>query len=177
MLYWIKKQLFQRWIDLLTNSFRYTTISTFMPVCPFTIRLSQISTFLSNWKNHVDHNFFPFFRSKALQKTKFWKFSYIFSTGPSLPKFYYITHLCEIELTRKFHFLKIFHFKTMHLFPKSKLYIKNLFFWGVLCWSSSNDKRKGGEPMRRNLQRHPPPILLSFEVCKQNVPQKNQFLM
>ena len=125
-------------------------------MCNMYVRLSQISTFLSNWKNHVDHNFFPFFRSKALQKIKFWKFSCIFSTGPSLPKFYYITHLCEIELTRKFHFFQIFHFKTMHLFPKSKLYIKNLFFWGTLCWSSSNNKRMGGGPMRQNLQKLPP---------------------
>ena len=121
-----------------------------------TSRLSQISTFLSNWKNHVDHNFFPFFRSKALQKTKFWKFSCIFSTGPSLPKFYYITHLCEIELTRKFHFFQIFHFKTMHLFPKSRFYIKNWFFWGTLCWYSSNSKRMGGGQFLQILPHRPP---------------------
>ena len=92
-----------------------------------------------------------------MQKNKFWKFSCIFSTGPSLPKFYYITHLCKIELTPKIpFFFQFFQFKTMHLFPKSKLYIKNLFFWGTLCWSSSNNKRMGGGPMRQNLQKLPP---------------------
>ena len=41
-----------------------------------------------------------------MQKTKNWIFSSIFSTCPSRPKFYYITHLCEIGLTRKFNFFK-----------------------------------------------------------------------
>ena len=90
-----------------------------------------------------------------MQKNKFWKFSYIFSTGPSLSKFYYITHLCEIELTRKFHFFQIFHFKTMHLFPKSRFYIKNWFFWGTLCWYSSNSKRMGGGQFLQILPHRP----------------------
>ena len=61
-------------------------------------RVSQICTFLSNLKNYVDHNFFPLFRIKVLQKSKVWKILSIFWPGLTRPKFYYITHLCEIKL-------------------------------------------------------------------------------
>ena len=82
-------------------------------------RVSQICIFLSNLKIDVDHNFSPLFRLKALQKTKFWKISCIFWPCPSCPKFYYITHLCEIELLRKFNFFQIFDCKNMYIFQKS----------------------------------------------------------
>ena len=71
-------------------------------------RLSQKWTFLSNQKFHFGYNFFSFFGSKAIQKTENWIFSFIFSTCLSHPKFYYITRLCEIGLTRKFNFFKVF---------------------------------------------------------------------
>ena len=101
------------------------------------IRLFQKYTFLSNWKNHVYHNFFPLFRSKALQKTKFWKFSCIFWTSPSCSKFYYVTHLCEIDLTRNFNFLQLFYCKAIYFF--THFYMENVFFWDALCWLSSTN--------------------------------------
>ena len=91
------------------------------------IRVSQICTFLSNLKIDVDHNFSPLFRLKALQKTKFWKISCIFQPCPSHPKFYYITHLCEIEVMRKF----IFSFK---IFIKDFVYIFSIInFTSKIC--------------------------------------------
>ena len=87
-----------------------------MPFLNLLIRVSQICTFLSNLKIDVDHNFFPLFRLKALQKIKFWKIWCIFWPGLTRPKFYYITHLCENELSRKFDFFQIFHIRPYIIF-------------------------------------------------------------
>ena len=81
-------------------------------------RVSQICTFLSNLKIYVYHNFFPLFRIKVLQKTKFWKFLCIFWPGLTRPKFYTITHLWDMELSIKSIFFQIFHYKTMYSFQK-----------------------------------------------------------
>ena len=81
---------------------------------------------------------------KALQKTKFWKILCIFWPGPSRPNFYYITHLCEIELSRKFDIFQIFHCKTMNNFQKSQFHIKNTFFWDTICWCGSKITRMVG---------------------------------
>ena len=97
------------------------------------IRVSQICTFLSNLKIYVYHNFFPLFMIKVLQKTKFWKILCIFWPGLTRPKFYYITHLCEIELSRKSDFFQVFHCKTIYIFQNSQFYIKNVFFWDTVC--------------------------------------------
>ena len=72
-----------------------------------------------------------------MQKIEFWKFSCIFSTGPSLPKFYYIMHLCEIEQNGKFFFFQFFRKQNIILLFEYSTYIKNLIFWGILRWCSS----------------------------------------
>ena len=109
-----------------------------------TSRAGQKCLFLSNWNNQVGHNLFPLFRSKAMQKTKNWKFLNIFSTGPSPLKFYYITILCEMELGRKFEFFPIFHYKTILFSSESEFSMKNVFFWGTSCWCSSKIKKVEG---------------------------------
>ena len=161
--------LFQRWIScysLYRNStsfsfclvFTWTHIYFFwlwltnlwFSMCikkSFNTRVSQICTFLSNLKIYVYHNFFPLFRIKVLQKTKFWKILCIFWPGLTRPKFYYITHLCEIELLRKSDFFQIFHYKTINIFQKSQFHIKNVFFWGTICWCSSKIIRIAGGPI------------------------------
>ena len=95
-------------------------------------RVSQICSFLSTLKIDVDPNFFPLFRLKVLQKTKVWKISCIFWPGPSRPKFYYITHLCEIKLSRKFNFFIVgpcIFFKNLN--SKSKMCSFEIQYVGV----------------------------------------------
>ena len=65
---------------------------------------------------YVYHNFFSLFRSKARQKTKNWKFLCIFSPGLSPLKFYYIKHVCEMKLLRKFKFFSIFSLQNYTFF-------------------------------------------------------------
>ena len=75
--------------------------------------------------------------------TEKWKLNVfiIFFTCPSHPKFYYITHLCEIEVLKKIDFSKNFCYTTMFTFLKSQFYMKNIFFWRRSCWCSSKIKR------------------------------------
>ena len=101
------------------------------------IRAGQKVRFLPNNFFEVSHNFFPLFRSKALQKTKNWKFLWIFSPGWSPSKFYYITLVCEMELGRKFKFFPIFHYKTILFSSESEFSMKNVIFWGTSCWWTS----------------------------------------
>ena len=101
------------------------------------IRASQKSIFLSKWENHIGNNFSPLFRSKVMQKTKNWKFLCIFSPGSSPLKFYYIKHLCKMELLRKFKFFRFFHYKTILFSSESEFSMKNVFFWDTSCWCSS----------------------------------------
>ena len=101
-----------------------------------------LCTVLPNIFWGVSHNFFPLFRSKALQKTKNWKFLWIFSPGWSPSKFYYITLVCEMELGRKFKFFPIFYYKTILFSSESEFSMKNVFFWGTSCWGST--KIEGG---------------------------------
>ena len=108
------------------------------------IKVFQKWLFLPNNFFGVGHNFFPLFRSKALQKTKNWKFLWIFSPGRSPWKFYYITLVCEMELGRKFKFFPIFHYKTMLFSFESEFSVKNVIFWGTSCWCSSKIKKYGG---------------------------------
>ena len=98
------------------------------------------------WNNFlgVGHNFFPIFKSKALQKTKNWKFLWIFSPGKCPSKFYYITLVCEMELGRKFKFFPIFYYKTILFSSESQFSMKNVFFWGTSCWCSSKIKKVEG---------------------------------
>ena len=83
-------------------------------------------------------------RSKALQKTKNWKFLWIFSPGWSPSKFYYITIVCEMELGRKFKFFPIFYYKTILFSSESEFSMKNVIFWGTSCWCSSKTKKVDG---------------------------------
>ena len=107
-------------------------------------RASQKVRFLPNNFFEVNHNFFPLFRSKALQKTKNWKFLWIFSPGKCPSKFYYITLVCEMELGRKFKFFPIFHYKTILFSSESEFSMKNVIFWGTSCWCSSKTKKVDG---------------------------------
>ena len=107
-------------------------------------RASQKVRFLPNNFFEVSHNFFPLFRSKALQKTKNWKFLWIFSPGWSPSKFYYITLVCEMELGRKFKFFPIFYYKTILFSSESEFSMKNVIFWGTSCWCSSKTKKVDG---------------------------------
>ena len=129
----------------------------------------------------VGHNFFPLFRSKALQKTKNWKILWIFSPGRSPLKFYYITLLCEMELGRKFKFFPIFHYKTILFSSESEFSMKNVIFWGTSCWCSSKIKKLGGgthKLIKLQLQlMRPPPTFLIFELLSHNALQKNTFFM
>ena len=103
-----------------------------------------LCTVLPNNFFRVGHNFFPLFRSKALQKTKNWKFLWIFSPGTSPSKFYYITLVCEMELGRKFKFFPIFYYKTILFSSESEFSMKNVIFWGTSCWCSSKTKKVDG---------------------------------
>ena len=96
------------------------------------------------WKIHFENNFFPLFRSKVMQKTKNWKYLCIFSPGPSPLKFYYIKHLCKMELLRQFKVFRFFHYKTILFSSESEFSMKNVIFWGTLCWCSSKIKKYGG---------------------------------
>ena len=110
-------------------------------VLTYYIRASQKGLFLWNSFFRVGHNFFPLFRSKALQKSKNWKFLWIFSPCRSPSKFYYITLVCEMELGRKFKFFPIFHYKTMLFSFESEFSVKNVIFWGTSSWCSSKIKK------------------------------------
>ena len=105
---------------------------------------SILCTVLPNNFFGVGHNFFPLFRSKALQKTKNWKFLWIFSPGKCPSKFYYITLVCEMELGRKFKFFPIFYYKTILFSSESEFSMKNVIFWGTSCWCSSKTKKVDG---------------------------------
>ena len=94
------------------------------------IRASQKGLFLWNNFFRVGHNFFPLFRSKAMQKTKNWKFLCIFSPGPSPLKFYYIKHLCEMELPY-FRYYKTVLYLFLRLFGHSSR-PRTLFFLASL---------------------------------------------
>ena len=126
-------------------------------------RASQKVRFLPNNFFEVSHNFFPLFRSKALQKTKNWKFLWIFSPGWSPLKFYYITLPCEMELGRKFKFFPIFHYKTILFSSESEFSMKNVIFWGTSCWCSSKIKkiRRGTHKLQLQLM-SPPSTFLIF---------------
>ena len=134
--------------------------------------------FLPNNFFEVSHNFFPLFRSKALQKTKNWKFLWIFSPGTSPSKFYYITLVCEMELGRKFKFFPIFHYKTMLFSFESEFSVKNVIFWGTSCWCSSKIKKYGGVLISYNCSLWAPPsTFLVFELHQHDVPQKITFFI
>ena len=142
------------------------------------IRVVQKRLFLWNWKIHFGNNFFSLFRSKAIQKTKNWKFLCIFSPGPSPLKFYYIKHLCEMELLRKFKFFRFFHYKTILFSSESEFSMKNVFFWGTSCWGGTKIKKLGGEFISYNAAYEPPrSTFLIFELYQHDVPQKNTFFM
>ena len=125
----------------------------------------------------MSHSIFSLFRSKVLQKIKIWKSLCIFSPSTSRLKFYYITHLCEIELSGKFNFFQFFHCKTMYDFQKSQFHIKNVFFWGTRCWCSSKITRMVGGQICQFWLNWPPTILVIFELHQHIVSQKNTFLM
>ena len=55
----------------------------------------------------------------------------------SVPTFYYITHLCEIQQNRKFDFFQFFQKQNWILLFEYLAYIKNVIFWGTSCWCSS----------------------------------------
>ena len=139
--------------------------------------MSKISTFLSNLKIYFDQNFFPLFRLKALQTTKFWKISGIFLPGPSHSKFYYITHLCEKGPTRKFYLFQNFHCKKVYIF------LRYQFIWKICSFEVNfvdvPQKLKQGQGcvFSKICNNYPPPILLFFEPYQHNLPQKNKFLM
>ena len=142
------------------------------------IRLSQICTFLPNIFFYVYHNFFSLFRSKAMQKTKNWKFLCIFSPGLSPLKFYYIKHLCEMELLRKFKFFRFFHYKTILFSSESEFSMKNVFFWGTSCWGGTKIKKLGGVLISYNAAYEPPrSTFLIFELYQHDVSQKNTFFI
>ena len=61
---------------------------------------------------------------KNYRKPKIKFFFCIFSPSTSHPKFYYITHQCEIEKWKKFNFFQFFLFKTKFFFVKAKFYMK-----------------------------------------------------
>ena len=106
-----------------------------------TLGCAILCTVLPNNFFGICHNFFPLFRSKAMQKTKNWKILWIFSPGTSPLKFYYITQLCEMELPRKFEVFRSFHYKTIIFSSESEFSMKNVFFWGI---AQKLRKLKGG---------------------------------
>ena len=55
----------------------------------------------------------------------------------SVPTFYYITHLCEIQQNRKFNFFQFFQKQNKIFLFEYFTYIKNVIFWGTSCWCSS----------------------------------------
>ena len=55
----------------------------------------------------------------------------------SVPKFYYITHLCEMEQNGKFNFFQFFQNQNRILLFEYFTYIKNVIFWGISSWCSS----------------------------------------
>ena len=126
------------------------------------IRAGQKVRFLPNIFLGVSHNFFSLFRSKALQKTKNWKFLWIFSPGKCPSKFYYITIVCKMGLGRKFKFFPIFHYKTMLFSFESEFSVKNVIFWGTSCWCSSKIKKYGGVLISYNCSLWAPRQLLKF---------------
>ena len=125
----------------------------------------------------MGHSIFPLFRSKPYQNNKNFENLCIFSPCLSLSKFYYITHLCEIERTRKFDF---FNFFKVNLYA---IFLDSNFTWKICSfevhyvnvalqiseWEGCNNCKNG--------QIGPPTNLLIFVVHQHNVPQKNIFFM
>ena len=93
-----------------------------------------------------------------MQKTKNRKFLCIFSPGSSRLKFYYIKHLCKMELLRKFKFFRFFHYKTILFSSESEFSMKNVFFWGTSYWCSSKIREIGRGNLKLQLQLMSPPF-------------------
>ena len=55
----------------------------------------------------------------------------------SVPKFYYIRHLCQMEHNRKFNFCQFFQKQNRILLFEYLAYIKNVIFWATSSWCSS----------------------------------------
>ena len=88
-------------------------------------------------------------------------FKHIF-TQLKLSKVYYITHLCEIGLLRKFEFFQLFHFKTTHFFLKSDFFIKNCSSNILYVHVAQKNKGMGrGQSLQILLNRPPIPLLIS----------------
>ena len=99
-------------------------------------------------------NIFSLYRSEILQKVKKWC---MFRVAEWLSKFYYLTHLFEVKLSKKFEM--------------------SFFFWGILYWNSSKMKKVVGGLILQTLEYLPPPPLFIFEPKQHNVPKKKTFFM
>ena len=71
---------------------------------------------------------FPIIQVKCIIEMQKKKFFLILTSYLPPSKFQYITLLCEMELTRKFEFFPIFHYKTILFSSESEFSMKNVFF-------------------------------------------------
>ena len=96
----------------------------------------------------------------------------------SVPTFYYITHLCEMEQNGKFNFFQFFQNQNRILLFEYFTYIKNVIFWGTSCWCSSKFDIVWGGAHKLQLQLLSPPLETQFfELQQHDVPQKITFFM
>ena len=63
---------------------------------------------------------------------------------------------------KKIHFFQSFDKKNMYTFFNYQFYIKNLFFWGTLCWYGSKNNRIGEGWLLQILLNTPPCPSLNF---------------
>ena len=95
----------------------------------------------------------------CLEKCKIFFDSTTLMPAESVPKFYYIRHLCEMEQNGKFNF---FQKQKRVLLFEYFTYIKNVIFWGTSCWCSSKFDIVWGGAHKLQLQLLSPPLEVQF---------------
>ena len=89
------------------------------------IRVSQTIVLSSQTENFLlTTTFSHYLGQRHCKKNRFWKILFIIWPGSSRSKFYCITHLCKMGLSRKF----IFKVRVYFFLFETKSYMKNIFF-------------------------------------------------
>ena len=101
------------------------------------------------WQNWCFATFSARFR--IFWKMMFWKMAIFFHFDHSYachqrPKV--LVHNAPMwrQAKNKNKLFSIFSIQNMNWFFKFWIYIKNVFFWGMLCWCSSQNEQMGGGP-------------------------------
>ena len=100
-----------------------------------------------------------------------------FLLGPSRPKFYSITHLCDLGVSRKFDFFQFSHHEPMYLFLNHDFTLKICSFEIHFVNVAQILREWEGGKYYKFCIFVPPSIKLIFELHYHKIHQQNRFLM